>query len=73
MSKGASTTTATVPEYQKRQQEELFQAAKVASQQPFVQALELLDLIQINYNSFKPLAVYLKLVCNMTHSQVYKD
>ena len=36
MSKGASTTTATVPEYQKRQQEELFQAAKVASQQPFV-------------------------------------
>ena len=36
MSKGATTSTATVPEYQQRQQEELFQAAKVASQQPFV-------------------------------------
>lgn len=36
MSKGATTQTATVPEYQQRQQEELFQAAKVASQQPFV-------------------------------------
>ena len=36
MSKGATTSTATVPEYQRRQQEELFQAAKVASQQPFV-------------------------------------
>jgi len=36
MSKGATTSTATIPEYQQRQQEELFQAAKVASQQPFV-------------------------------------
>ena len=36
MSKGASTTTAEIPEWQKQQQEKLFQAAEVASQQPFV-------------------------------------
>jgi len=36
MSKGASTTTAEIPEWQQAQQEKLFQAAEVASQQPFV-------------------------------------
>jgi len=36
MSKGKSTTTAEIPEYQKRQQQELFQAGKSLAGQPFV-------------------------------------
>ena len=36
MSKGKSTTTAEIPEYQKQQQQELFQAAKGLASTPFV-------------------------------------
>jgi len=36
MSKGPTTSTATMPAWQQAQQEKLFQAAEVASQQPFV-------------------------------------
>jgi hypothetical protein len=36
MSKGASTTTAEMPEWQKRQQQEVFQAGKQLAGQPFV-------------------------------------
>ena len=36
MSKGSQTTSVDLPEYQKRQQQELFQAAKGMAGQPFV-------------------------------------
>ena len=36
MSKGKSTQTITIPEYQQQQQQELFQAAKGLAGQPFV-------------------------------------
>jgi hypothetical protein len=70
MSKGKSTQTAEIPEYMQRQQQEVFQAAKGISWSHHsfhTQVLELLDLIQINLDNFKPLAVYLKLGCSMTH------